>query len=239
MVRQSFPANPILSADAVHVVRFELDAAADPRGAMAMLDARERARAARLRDEHHRRLFVSAHAAARTVLGRCLGTSPAAVRFSYGRWGKPEIADAATAVRFNLTHSHDRGMLAVGVGRAVGIDLEKERLLDALRIARHFFSPAEQAALAAMPPEQHLAAFHRCWVRKESFVKANGDGLMRSLAAFDMSMEETGGSLLLACRDVPGDVQRWMTVALPAEPGYAAALTVEGHGWRLVEWDAV
>jgi 4'-phosphopantetheinyl transferase len=114
-------------------------------------------------------------------------------------------------------------MLAISVGRAVGIDLEVEQPIDVLDIARQFFSPAEHAALAATAPLRRLSAFYRCWTRKESFVKAHGGGLSLPLSAFDVSLAETGSSLLLACRDAPEEVSRWTTIALTSEAGYAGA----------------
>jgi 4'-phosphopantetheinyl transferase len=234
-----FPARPALSDDVVHAIEFRLDSDADDERQLSLLDSHERARAARFHGDSHRRAFVAAHAATRIALGRCLGVPPGDVRFAYGPRGKPELVGLASGVHFNLSHAGDRAMLAIATGRAVGIDVERERFIEALDIARRFFSPVEQSALASTPPDRRLAAFYRCWTRKESFIKASGDGLARSLSAFDMSLDEHGASLLLACRDVPDDMSRWTTVPLRAEPGYHAALTVEGCGWRLIEWSGL
>jgi 4'-phosphopantetheinyl transferase len=234
------PSRLIIAPADVHVVRFDLTADEDYAGTLALLDPHERARAVRFRDGAHRRAFVAAHAATRVALGRCLDIPPAGLRFAYGPRGKPELAGSLSDLRFNLSHAGDRSMLAIAVGRAVGIDIEREREIEALDIARRFFSPLEQSALASTSPDGRLAAFYRCWTRKESFIKASGDGLSRPLSAFDMSLDdEHGDSLLLACRDAPEDVARWTTVPLRAEPGYHAALTVEGHGWRLIEWSGL
>ena len=232
---EPFPASLVLAPDDVHVVWFSLAARIDRRD-LSVLDAQERARADRIRDERHRARFVSAHATVRTVLGRSVGSVPGSLRFEYGPHGKPELAGAAVDARFNLAHAGDLGVVAVALGRPVGIDVEEVRPLDPLTLAREFLSTAEREALAARPAHEQLAAFHRCWVRKESFLKASGDGLTRELTAFDMSLDECGPPLLLACRDAPDDLRRWTTVDLPAEAGHVAALTTEGHGWRLVEW---
>jgi 4'-phosphopantetheinyl transferase len=133
-------------------------------------------------------------------------------------------------------------MLGISLARAVGIDLESVRPIEVLDLARRFFSAVEVRALISTAPDEQLAAFYRCWTRKESFVKARGDGLSLPLAAFDVYIDESapgapGASLLLACRDAPDEVSRWTTIGLRAEAGYAAALSVEGRGWHLVEWD--
>jgi 4'-phosphopantetheinyl transferase len=235
LVRDPFPANPVLSGDDVHVIRLDL---ANEAGGATLLDPAERARAGRFRDDRHRRAFVAAHAATRIALGRCCGAPPAALRFAYGTHGKPQLI-GWPEIRFNLAHTGDRAMLAIAAGREVGIDIERERPIDVLDIARRFFSSLEQSALAATPANQRLAAFFRCWTRKESFIKAGGDGLSRSLSAFDMSLDEHGASVLLACRDVPDDALRWTTIPIRVDAGYAAALTVEGPRPRLLEWQGL
>ena len=84
-----------------------------------------------------------------------------------------------------------------------------------------------------------MRGFYRVWTRKESFVKALGDGLSCPLSAFDMSVDETSNSALLGCDLAGVDMSNWTTVPIATAPGYAAALTVSGLGWRLVEWGAV
>ncbi len=229
---------PMLSADEVRVVRFSCGVAGDDREALlALLDRDERRRAAQFLRERDRNVFIEGHAMTRMVLGCCLGEPAATLRFRYGPYGKPELAEGGQDLRFNLTQSADRGMLAISLGRHVGIDLEQEEPIDVLTIARQFFSPGEYAALCAVSASRRLSAFYRCWTRKESFVKALGDGLSCPLASFDMSVEENGSSLLLACR-TSTEAGRWRTIAVPADDGWAAALTVEGRDWRMVGVEA-
>jgi len=239
--RNPFPERPALSKDEVHVLQFKFDWVPETDTALGLLDDRERLRAARFARERDRAAFVAAHAATRIVLGRCLNISPASVRFRYGPCGKPDLVDAASDLTFNLAHVEDRGLLSISLARAVGVDIEAVRPIEVLDIARHFFSPHEIHALISTPSDDRLAAFYRCWTRKESFVKARGDGLSFPLAAFDVSIDESargtvGDSLLLACRDAPEEASRWTMIAVRCEPGHAAALTAEGRGWQLVEW---
>ena len=63
-------------------------------------------------------------------------------------------------------------LIAVARGRAVGVDVEQVRAMpDADSIAARFFSAGEQAALAAVPAAEKLAAFFNIWTRKEAFIK--------------------------------------------------------------------
>src|SRR5690242_20117437 len=74
-----------------------------------LLDAAERARAARFAQRRHRMSFIQFRAFARQVLGGCLGVAAAEVAFANGRHGKPELARGAEHpdLHFNLAHSGD------------------------------------------------------------------------------------------------------------------------------------
>jgi 4'-phosphopantetheinyl transferase len=218
----------------VHVLCFSLDSF-EPYCAelTALLDRAERARAARWVLERDRTRYVIAHALMRQVLGSSLDVPPSTLQFDVGPHGKPRLREAPFDLRFNLTHSGEQALLAVALGREVGIDIEAERPIDELALARRFFSPAEYAALAAVPDRR--AAFFRCWTRKESFVKARGDGLSFPLDGFDVGLEPQAEQLLMACRAAPAELARWTTRAVCVGSGFAAALTAEGRDWRIVQ----
>jgi 4'-phosphopantetheinyl transferase len=75
--------------------------------------------------------------------------------------------------------------------------------------------------------------FFRLWTRKESFIKARGDGMQFPLRGFEVSAAIDGPQLLLSCAAEPTDMDRWTMVALPSEPDYFAALTVEGRDFSV------
>jgi 4'-phosphopantetheinyl transferase len=216
----------------VYAVRFCLIDSGDMEDALSLLDDAERARGSRFIRESDRRRFVIAHGFTRLVLGRFLGVPAASLRFSVGSHGKPRLTDADADLRFSLSHSRERAVLAVALAREVGIDIEQERPIAALDLAQRFFSPREFEALAATQPDGRASAFFRCWTRKESFVKARGDGLSFPLSAFDVSLEESAPPLLLACEH-PDETARWTIAAVPCDGPYTAALTAAGQDWRL------
>lgn len=231
--RSPFPDRIELTRDDVHVVRFRLDEPCDE----SLLDAEERARAARFVFDRHRRRFVVAHAWMRAVLGRCLDRPPTSLRFVAGSHGKPSLVDPPIDIRFNLSHAGERALLAVGLAREIGVDVEKERPIETLDLAKRFFAAGEHAYLRALPEDEQHAAFFRCWTRKESFIKAVGEGLSFPLHLFDVSLaEDDGPQLLLACRAAGQALARWRIVSLPIDRGYAAALTAESGDWRVHRW---
>lgn len=149
-------------------------------GATASLDATERARADRLRWAPHRRLFVAAHAAQRTLLARYAGTRPERLALGVGPAGKPAPITLADGSRlhFNLSHAGEWMALAVSTGGPVGVDIEqvrpREQLDDLVRLA---FSAAEHRAWCRLPASEMTFAFHVGWTRKEAWLKAHGRGL--------------------------------------------------------------
>ena len=219
-----------LAGAVVHAVHVDLGPFVGTRLAN-LLDTEERARKARLPTDAARALFEAAHAVTRLVLARYLGVSAGSIRFRRLPRGKPVIAAPASAVSFNVSHSGERALIAVCRGSEVGIDIERERPTDALSIARRFFAPPEADALALLPLDQQLPSFYRCWVRKESLLKATGDGFACPMDSFDVGLAGPA-SRTIALKT--GDGSRHWTIAdVPVASGYAAALTIEGSGRRI------
>jgi 4'-phosphopantetheinyl transferase len=227
-----------LAGDEIHLVHIAVDVERDLGPSMALLDDEEQRRAGRFVRECDRRQFAVTHTVTRVTLARCVGVPPKDIRFERGSHGKPRLAGAAARIRFNLSHAGDRALLAIAAGREVGVDVEQERIVEVFGLARHVFSPREIESLRRLAPADRLGAFFRGWTRKESFIKARGDGLWFPLKDLDVSLDENPSQVLLACRSAPGEFDRWTMRPLPCDRGYQAALTVEGSGWRVTDWDA-
>jgi 4'-phosphopantetheinyl transferase len=221
----------------VHVWRAWLGQAPVER-LLPLLAADERARAARLRTEAGRRTSIAGRGVLRYVLGRYLGLPPEHVRFTYTTYGKPALAPAeAGGLRFNLAHARDLALLAIMRTHELGVDVEAvDASVEHERIAARFFSPQEQAALRALPPEQRLAAFFAGWTRKEAYLKARGAGLSLPLDQFSVSLAPEEPPALLELHGPAAEPTRWALHALRPGPGYAAALAVAGPVTRLVCW---
>jgi 4'-phosphopantetheinyl transferase len=191
------------------------------------LDGQERARAARFVFSTDRAHYTAAHGLVRHVLAGYLGIPPADVIYGYGRHGKPYVvtADAPAAPRFNMSHSANVCLCAVTLDREVGVDIERIRVdRDYRGIADRYFSPAERAAILALPVERLVPAFYDCWTRKEAHLKATGDGLGVPLNSFDVLLIPETRSAPAAGRHGP------RLMSLPPVPGFAAALAVWGEG---------
>lgn len=224
------PASLSLDEGEVHVWRIALD---QPESAVMrfrnMLEDYETLRADRFHFEKDRRSFIISRGFLRQVIARYLSSPPDSLRFSYGPYGKPALDGElkASTLRFNLSHSHGVALIAVAETRELGVDVEYIRAdFAGTDIARRFFSPHEVAALSALPAEQQVAAFFRCWTRKEAYIKAIGRGLSQPLDGFDVTLApELPPALLRADEDDPS---RWSLSDIDAGSEYAAALMVEG-----------
>lgn len=89
--------------------------------------------------------------------------------------GKPFLP-AFPEFHFNVTHSKKMIMVALS-GSSVGIDLERERKLDVLRVGKRFFSPSELLVLQKKDLAQRQQTFFKLWTAKEAALKADGQGI--------------------------------------------------------------
>ncbi len=220
------PPSLSLASGTVHVWRIALDQPDERLDRFQRtLEPDELNRAGRFHFEKHQRHFIVARGFLRAVVARYLETQPEALRFSYGAYGKPALA-SEHVLRFNLSHSHEVALLAVALDAELGVDVEHIRADFASEdIARRFFSRAEVEVFNALPQEEQVAAFFRCWTRKEAYIKAIGKGLSQALDAFDVTLAPEEPPVLLRAED--DDVSRWSMRDVEVGEGYAGALAVE------------
>jgi 4'-phosphopantetheinyl transferase len=175
-------------------------------------------RAGRFRFVRDRRRYVVGRAQLRAILGAYVGRDPRELRFSYGGHGKPALPAERAEPRldFNLTRSHELGMLAIQLDADIGLDVELLRPFpEALDIAKRFFAPQEFTMLASLPAADVAAAFFSCWTRKEAMVKSMGLGLSQP---------------------IDGPIDRWVAPLLAPQYVAAVASTVPPDSIRPWSW---
>lgn len=225
-----------IAEDQVHLWCLELDAIAPGESRWrALLSPDEIARADRFHFSEDRQNFSATRAVLRILLGNYVDCDPRLLRFTYGTREKPALANADGAgVRFNVSHSGVKALIAFARGREVGVDIEQIREnFDDAALAKRFFSPAEQKALACLPSSEKREGFFRCWTRKEAYLKAHGAGLSLPLDSFDVSLVAGEQNVSLCTRADASEASRWSLSEVNAGEGYVAALCVEGSGWTL------
>jgi 4'-phosphopantetheinyl transferase len=186
------PTRGRLAPEAVDVWRADLAVGGDD--VRALLSDDERARAARFVRAEDGVRWAHARGIVRALLGRYADADPRRLRLGAGPYGKPQLAGAdaaadagadgpagaASAGRlcFNLSHSGDVLLVAVALGREVGVDVElPRRSVDHVAIARRVLGDEEAERLGALDPPEREREFLRAWVRWEAVLKCRGTGI--------------------------------------------------------------
>ena len=213
-----FVSLPLPAQGTVEIWCADLDALAVGPEAAAILHPDEAERAARYYFERDRNRYQCARLLRRLLLGKYLGANPAAVRLRYGHHGKPGVEQGGP-LRFNLSHSHGEALFAFTNGAEVGVDVEQVRDIAEVNgiIASHF-TAGERQSICDTGEQGVMAAFHRCWTRKEAYVKGLGEGLSFPLQAVSLENGHCGS---------------WTIQSFDVRPGYAAAVAVELPGVTL------
>jgi 4'-phosphopantetheinyl transferase len=231
------PENPAVGPHEVHVWRLQLHGSATDRQRWsALLSPDEVARADRFRSASAKDAFVAARAQMRCVLAGYVRESPAALRFSYEKYGKPALAGAPAAPQFSLSHSADLALLAVSSNGPVGVDIEQVREgVEYDAVSDQLFDAAESARLASSSGNDRTAVFFRYWTCKESVLKALGTGF--SLPANLCQVDLERGRAVLRGSAVAESLRSWHVRALAPADGYAGAVAAI-EAFNVHFWDA-
>lgn len=194
-----------------------------------ILAPNERERANRFRFDHVRRSFVLTRCALRILLGNYLQIDPATIEFSYGNNGKPALAPRSP-VQFNVAHTDGMAVLAFALDCEVGVDVERIRSFSGMAgVAARFFHPEEAARVSSFAVKQRERAFFDTWVRKESYIKATGDGLGAGLQDFQIRSQSAAPFANLEIERLGEADTSWSFHDLRLAAHYAGALSYRDH----------
>ncbi|MFD3537709.1 4'-phosphopantetheinyl transferase family protein [Streptomyces sp. NPDC058664] len=182
-----------------------------------LLDEEERRRWRALMREGDRARYLAAHGGLRRLLGHYLGMPADEVvlvredcPLCAGPHGRPAVRGGA--LHFSLSHSRD--LVLVGLATTpVGVDIEAHPEAEVSELVAGSLHPLEREEFDRLPPEARQAAFTRCWVRKEAYLKGTGEGLAGGL-------ERTYTGLGSEPAPLPG----WSLTDVPVAPSYEAAV---------------
>lgn len=145
---------------------------------------------------------AQARARLREMLGERLGIDAALVPIVEAEGGKPRLEpDAGLAdLRFNLSHSGERALIAIAEGVELGVDVER---------------------VTPKRSPKHLGD----WTRREAYLKGRGTGLRGGPRG--VSFEAAGAHL--AVIDHGERIAGWRVVDLDIREGYVAALAADSE----------
>ncbi|MDK1475820.1 4'-phosphopantetheinyl transferase superfamily protein [Streptomyces sp. 549] len=183
------------------------------------LDEQERGRWSAYVRQEDRDRYAVAHLALRGLLGSGLGVPPADVDLTRedcpmcgGPHGRPAVRGGG--VHFSLSHSGDLVLLGFAPV-PVGVDVETVPTAAVAREVASSLHRREREEIAGLPAPERPAAFARCWVRKEAYLKGTGEGLAGGLE-----------STYLGTGAVPPSLPGWNLADVDTDPGYLAAVAV-------------
>jgi 4'-phosphopantetheinyl transferase len=166
-------------------------------------------------------------------LSRYLRLNPTSVEFVVGPNGKPYLAGGQFA--FNVSHTGDLALIAVGRGCDIGVDLERlETITDSTQLAAQFFREEEIEALSRACPTTLSSMFLTMWVRKEAILKAEGIGIGSGLKVLVPHLTLTDAAKVEL---KTGEIEQrsFYIYDINPTPSFVGALAVSRRASRIVE----
>lgn len=168
--------------------------------------------------------FLAGRRLLRGTLSGWLEIAPEEISLIVGEGGKPFLSELAD-LHFSISHSGDLVMIAFA-SSPLGVDLESERSVDTVALARRFFSWQEASLVESDGTNE---GFFRLWTCREAAIKGDGRGM---------------SALLKTTRVLPGDEvplrvvtgkEEWNTYPWKMDGGYHGALALRGKP-SLISW---
>ena len=199
-----------------------------------LLTPSEQLHANRCRPGQAQEHFSVGRACLRALLGRASGLDPHSLTIASGVHGKPELSSSnGSSVSFNVAHSKDTILIVLARNGLVGVDVEHfDRSTDIMEVAQYNFTANESSSLAAIAdPQARLKTFYRYWTRKEAVLKADGRGLIASLASFDIPFASVSRHPVRVSDSTEDQGKLFFVSDLSLGIEAAAALAVESSHW--------
>lgn len=211
------PDDCVLRAEQIDIWQYPLDM--DFKSAHSLLSFEEQKRANNYHFAHHQARFTQARAMLRLILSKYTQINPKKISWIENKYGKPQLYPCSD-LHFNLSHSKNMAILAIGKYYPLGVDIEffANRAFDG--IAHIMFSDQEQNALHQVHESTKPLAFYHVWAQKEAFIKACGVGLQYPTKSFNVPVLPTKTHMII---DTQTNTNWHMTSFMP-QVGCCAAV---------------
>ncbi len=190
-----------------------------------ILDEDEQMQAQKFKNPMLHKRYVEIHGRLRNILAQVLNHPPEKIRIKKAVHGKPYLVDYPE-LAFNLTHSADKAMIAVGWQCQLGVDIEicKQRV-NFSGLVNKCFAEEEIVYGTELPEIRKNIEFYRFWTRKEALVKATGHGITLGLNHCVINPENP--IEFLRVPDNCGQASEWHVLDLDLGEGVCSALVAD------------
>lgn len=227
--------NVTLASEEVHLWRASTDVRVNQLHKLrATLPLSDQVKSDRFFFERDRARFIASHAFLWQILSLYCGKEAQTFPLEFGSQGKPRLRGGP---EFNLSHSENLVLLAIGGDQPVGVDVERVRFMpDAIDIAKLYFTKREYEALHRLSYKEQTETFFCYWTRKEACLKAVGYGLSLPLDSFEVLLSTHESTCIGTSRArMTPFIELSLHSILPS-PGYIGALAVHGTFRQLRLW---
>jgi 4'-phosphopantetheinyl transferase len=190
-----------------------------------LLSEDEKIRADRLKNPRSASQQIISRGILRLLLGNYTGKDPKDLVFSYSKFGKPVLTNTERSdIFFNLSHSGNLLLIAIGKGKHIGIDVEKiDGKIDIFGISSLVFSNDERYSLSrSLDPVQN---FYELWTAKEAILKSTGLGFSYPSNQFSVVITKGNESKLGISKKLVAGSDFSLASFTPVT-GYSAAMAV-------------
>jgi 4'-phosphopantetheinyl transferase len=203
-----------------------------------LLSADEHERWCSYKFDRSKREYLATHALARTALSHGRGIAPDVLRFEIGPHGKPTL-NPECGLAFNLSNAVGLVVCLVGVGGALGVDVEPRARAESIReVSARVFSPLELAQLHDLPADQQLERCLQLWTLKEAYIKARGLGFKLPLRSLSFVYETADAVRLQFDPILNDDEARWRFCILEHAEHCIALMVDSRTSPNLHVWEA-
>jgi 4'-phosphopantetheinyl transferase len=231
------PENPVLREDEIHVWLVSLTEAQLLHDIHSYQDELQQS----LNSGHGftGRPFAPSRLALRKILSKYIGIAPSKIEFSHTNNGKPFLArkEDHGDLSFNIAHSDDYALIAIGLNQEIGVDIEKLRdTINIEIVMKHYFSVDERHNVKHALEDQYNT-FFRYWVRKEALIKAVGRDISYLLNTKDIFYPpQHGRRTETLYPKQPTDHTPWFGRELPIDETHVAYLVHQSEVSQVYQW---
>jgi len=179
------------------------------------ISSAENSRAAAITSAEARARFLAGRRLLRGVLSRWTKTHPEEIQIAINDRGKPFLANGFSN-HFSISHSCDFVALAFAC-TPIGIDIEKERTIDACAITERFFPQDGSVLLGSQANE---CDFFKLWTYREAAIKADGRGMAHLLPSTRIKTLSDSSALVEVEKHV------WFAFSFALNDGYHGSVAL-------------